>query len=38
VPERYEINAGSMGSIHGDANEANPANAEIKIVVSTIRV
>jgi hypothetical protein len=36
VPERYDINAGSIGKIHGEINEPNPANAETRILVSSI--
>lgn len=34
VPERYDIKAGSIGRIHGDKNDANPAKAETTVVVS----
>jgi hypothetical protein len=36
VPERYDINAGNIGRIHGDTNEPNPAIAETRTVDSTI--
>jgi hypothetical protein len=37
APEIYDINAGSIGRMHGDTKEATPANAETTTLVSTIR-
>jgi hypothetical protein len=36
VPEIYDINAGSIGRMHGDTKEATPANAETTTLLSTI--
>jgi hypothetical protein len=38
VPERYDINPGNIGRIHGDKNEPNPAKAETNTLVSTVIV
>ena len=35
VPERYETNAGIMGSMHGEKNEPAPASADTMTLVST---
>jgi hypothetical protein len=35
VPEIYDINPGSIGSIHGERKEANPAPAETIILASS---
>jgi len=36
VPERYDMNAGNIGRIHGDRNEPAPAAAGTRILASTI--
>jgi hypothetical protein len=38
VPERYDKKDGNIGRMQGDKNEPNPANAETKMLVSTIIV
>jgi hypothetical protein len=35
VPDRYEINAGIIGNMHGEKNDPTPDSAEIKILPST---
>src|SRR3712207_9493792 len=34
VPERYEINAGIIGKMHGETNDPSPARADIRTLVS----
>src|SRR3712207_4804042 len=34
VPERYEINAGIIGKMHGEKNDPAPARADIRTLVS----
>jgi hypothetical protein len=38
VPERYDINPGSIGRIHGDKKEAKPAPAETRTLVSIVNL
>jgi hypothetical protein len=36
VPDRYEMNAGKIGKIHGEKKDPAPARAEIKMPESTM--
>src|SRR3712207_9580328 len=36
VPERYEINAGIIGKMHGEKNDPAPARADIKTLASAV--
>jgi hypothetical protein len=38
VPDKYEMNAGSIGKMHGEKNEPAPASADIRTLVSTIAI
>ena len=35
VPDRYETNAGIIGSMHGEKNDPAPARADTRTLVST---
>jgi hypothetical protein len=38
VPDRYEMNAGKIGRIHGEKKDPAPARAEINMPVSTMQI
>lgn len=38
VPDKYEIKAGKIGSMHGEKKDPAPASADISIPGSTIQI
>ena len=38
VPDRYEMNAGNIGNMHGEKKDPAPARAEISMPGSTMKI